>query len=308
MCFGCLNFGHLSKSCQKRLTCKECNKPHPSSLHGAKPKRRPTREDVSPGKKHPNDDQTSPKADVDSGRGQQESAHTNANVTPSDSSSTNSVIVPVTLYHKDSPSVSVNVYALLDNASDSTFIKTSILRDLSISGPEGLLQLNTMHGRAEIPVQRIDGLVVKKVSDEVTVEQPKAYSREAIPSRRNQIPMPETASKWPHLVRIMDAIPPYRSDLDVTLLIGCNCPRALKPHEVILGNEDDPYAVRTLLGWGIVGPTNPDGRMAPDDGVSNCHRIVTNEIGWAPTQESKFVINTQTKEIISPFMVSIFIS
>ena len=73
---------------------------------------------------------------------------------------------------------------------------------------------------------------------------------------------------------------------------------------MILGNEDDPYAVRTLLGWGIVGPTNPDGRMAPDDGVSNCHRIVTNEIGRAPTQESKFVINTQMKEIINAFMVN----
>lgn len=33
ICFGCLCIGHLSKSCDKRLTCSVCNRNHPSVLH-----------------------------------------------------------------------------------------------------------------------------------------------------------------------------------------------------------------------------------------------------------------------------------
>lgn len=51
---------------------------------------------------------------------------------------------------------------------------------------------------------------------------------------------------------IQDKIPPYQERLEVGLLIGCNCPQALKPREVITGKADDPYAIRTLLGGGII--------------------------------------------------------
>ena len=36
VCFGCLKQGnHISKECNKRLTCKTCNKSHPTILHQA---------------------------------------------------------------------------------------------------------------------------------------------------------------------------------------------------------------------------------------------------------------------------------
>ena len=42
--------------------------------------------------------------------------------------------------------------------------------------------------------------------------------------------------------------------MDVGLLLRCNCPRAIKSRGVILGKGEDLYAVRTLFGWGIIGP------------------------------------------------------
>lgn len=33
VCFGCLSFGHISKRCDKRLTCTVCGQKHPSILH-----------------------------------------------------------------------------------------------------------------------------------------------------------------------------------------------------------------------------------------------------------------------------------
>ena len=46
---------------------------------------------------------------------------------------------------------------------------------------------------------------------------------------------------------------PYCDDVEVGLLIGSNCTRAIVPREVIPGILDEPYALRTDLGWGIVG-------------------------------------------------------
>ena len=67
---------------------------------------------------------------------------------------------PVILSHKDRPNIETRVYALLDDGSDSTFVKDSVLKDLSVSGTEVPLRFNTMHGQTSVPVQRVDGLVV----------------------------------------------------------------------------------------------------------------------------------------------------
>lgn len=60
------------------------------------------------------------------------------------------------------------------------------------------------------------------------------------------MPTPETALMWTLLKRITD-----QEDLDVSSVLGIKCARAIKPREVIPGNEDDPYAQRTALIWGI---------------------------------------------------------
>lgn len=49
----------------------------------------------------------------------------------------------------------------------------------------------------------------------------------------------------------------------------------LKPREVILGNDKDPYTIRTLLGWGIIGRAIPiNGATDEEDDHSFCHRVV----------------------------------
>ena len=42
--------------------------------------------------------------------------------------------------------------------------------------------------------------------------------------------------------------------INVELLIGANCARALEPIKVIPSRNDGPYAMKTILGWCIVGP------------------------------------------------------
>ena len=136
---------------------------------------------------------------------------------------------------------------------------------------------------------------------------PKTYSRARIPFRRNQVPRPEVANEWPHLRKIANKIHPYQNDVEVGILIGCNCPRAIKPREVILGKGDDPHAVRTLLGWCNIGPVTPhqnvqgDGEEEPD--IATCNRIMSHEIGSDIPTNLNFIPKIQTKEEINPCAV-----
>ena len=160
-----------------------------------------------------------------------------------------------------------------------------------------------MHGRRVIHVNRTNGLVAERTDRRAKVELPKTYTKESIPSRREQIPTPAMTDKWPHLRKIKNKIPKVDNNLDVGLLIGCNCPKAMKPREVITGKSEDPYAVLTLLGWCIVRPTDPadqdnkysDSECFEESG--SCNRIVACEIG-REDRELTFVLNQKTIEYV----------
>ena len=186
------------------------------------------------------------------------------------------------------------------DGSDSTFVTNSTLKELGLEGIEVSLKLNTMHGKESIPAQKVEGLVVQRLDKQTVVELPN-YSRESIPATKNQTPTPEIANEWQHLTKIKDEIPPMQRGVEVGLLLGCNCPKALKPQEVIFRNDDDPYAVKTKLGWGSISPVNPSSLDKEDD-ASFCHRIVTCEVGNT-RRDGIFVVDNQTKEVINPFEV-----
>ena len=61
------------------------------------------------------------------------------------------------------PETDVLEYALLDNASHTTFITTSTLRNLGVEGPELGLKLCTMYGKIEIPLQKVNGLLIERL-------------------------------------------------------------------------------------------------------------------------------------------------
>ena len=203
------------------------------------------------------------------------------------------------LHHKDDPKKEIKTYALLDDASDTTFVTNRVKSQLGVEGIDTCLNLSTMHGREIIPVTRIDGLIAERPDRRAKVELPKAYARDVIPSRRDQIPTPSVAENWQHLRRIKDKIPPLDETLDVGILIGSNCPRAIKPKEVISGKAQDPYAIRTLLGWCIVGPANPSVEVTSDeDRLATCNRIIAHE-NTPETSHIRFILENKTKEIIN---------
>ena len=53
-------------------------------------------------------------------------------------------------------------------------------------------------------------------------------------------------------------------DISVDLLIGENCFEALEPVDIMPRQNDGPYAIRTALGWCVVGPIK-----------ARCHNVVS---------------------------------
>ena len=73
--------------------------------------------------------------------------------------------------------------------------------------------------------------------------------------------------KWYYLKKISKELG-ENEDISVDLPIRANCLEALEPVEVIPRQNDGPYAIRTALGWCVVGPI----KAQSHDAVS-CNRI-----------------------------------
>ena len=81
--------------------------------------------------------------------------------------------------------------------------------------------------------------------------------------------------------------------MEISLVIGYNCPRVVRPREIIAGGEDDPFGQRSLLGWGVIGsvckfPNKDDS----DKGV--CNKLIATET------HQHFAFGTKVKEVLNP--------
>ena len=255
LCYGCINRRHKIQQCYQRKQCETCQGLHPTLLHNDRPK---------------------PDSHGNDSNGATVTAHatvcanmaSNEEASPVYDSKINSMIVPVVLGHKDTPGDNVTVYAVLDNQSNGCFIDTSIMKQLKVAGRAVDLRLSTLTGEDSIKSIAVQDLVVKGTSEHCpSIQLPTTYTRDSIPVDRSMIPSRAIAEQWSHLSTIIDDMRSPDDDTPIGLLIGLNCPRALKPRDFKLGGGDEPWAVRTLLGWGICGIVQNDSHDKP------CHFV-----------------------------------
>lgn len=156
---------------------------------------------------------------------------------------------------------------------------------------------------AKVSCQKLTGLQVRGFYFNKAIPLPDTYSKEFIPANRGHIPTPNTAKAWPHLEHISDEIAPLQS-CDVGLLIGYNCPQALVSRQVVAGEEHQPFALKTDLGWSVIGYGNPD--IDYGDLIGLSHHVLVKRVtpGLQPwsdlTCEVHYVHRTQIKELVSP--------
>ncbi len=259
MCYGCFGYNHTSKGCLKKRTCKKCKKKHPTVLH-------------IDGFQLSRDTDKSTDFRMATESGQRANAATSScNVLSSNESSVIlQSILPVRVSQEGS-NVSVVTYAFYDQGSTGCFISEDLLDQVGATNTDTTLQLKTMHGNNFVRTKAVEGLKVADINNRNVISLPKTFSRSAIPVGNEQIPKPEILRRWSHLREIASDIPEFKPDLQVGLLIGSNCPKALEPLKVIPVSGDGPFAMLLRHGWTVNGPTC----FNPDTESVTCHRVVT---------------------------------
>ena len=114
-----------------------------------------------------------------------------------------------------------------------------------------------IHKDAMSTVTSVQGFSVKGIKEEKEVKLPGIYTRECIPADKCLIPTSESIQQWDHLKEVAKKLEPYNDKMEIGLLLGYNCLAALLPKEVVTAGDDDPYAVRTVLGWSVIRTIKP---------------------------------------------------
>ncbi|XP_068089941.1 uncharacterized protein [Hyperolius riggenbachi] len=255
LCFACLRKGHNSKDCKRKATCAICKRHHPTPLH----------EDRS----------SVGKVTIHGAPQSEENASALSCCVDGSESSSTSMIVPVWISSHNMAGKETLAYALLDTQSSNTFVDLEVCEKLQATMEPVKLKLSTMMGRDSIvKSQRVTGLRVRGFSSDILFDLPPAYAKDCIPLERAHIPTCETANKWNHLAVISHEVPPLM-DCGVGLLIGYDCSRAFVPRQIITGNDYEPYAIKTDLGWSIVGSSQS---LYPKQVKGLCHRVSVKEI------------------------------
>ena len=306
LCYGCLKPGHNSKFCRNRLTCKICEKQHPTPFHGDF---RRSDEPVSTNATVNNtcNDQSSEENSLPTDSNSVETAV--SHFATSKRSTLSSAILPVWVSHENNPEHEILTYAMLDTQSDTSFLCNTTQNSLGIEGVNTQLLLSTMLGQnRKINSTRVNGLRVRGHDKSNSIPLPTVFTRDIIPVNRNHIPTPDIASRWTHLQPIAHKLLPLQ-DCEVGLLIGYDCANALAPLDVILPkNDDGPFAQRTVLGWSIIGATDENLLKHHDcDEIGVSHTCLTYPIQsdlHDKTDETtpcvRFSGRTQVREVITP--------
>ena len=192
----------------------------------------------------------------------------------------------------------------LDSQSDSSFILEEVAGVLDTSTERVKLKLSTMSSKGTVVhCNRLKSLQIRGLFSSKKITVPTVYTRDFIPANRTHIPVPETAKAWPHLEHLAEPISPQK-ECEIGLLIGYNCPQALMPREVVCGEENQPFAQKTDLGWSIVSYGVPIEHYGDAFGVS--HRIIVKQVVPETPSivklkgEVHYVCNTEVSEMVTP--------
>ena len=121
---------------------------------------------------------------------------------------------------------------------------------------------------------------------------PRICNRKHFSVDKKKFATPEKIEEWDYLKKISSEI--IQTDgVEVGLLTGANCMKALEPLKVIANNNGGPYAYQTRLGWCIVGPIS---NMVGKDSIG-CHRIAVQDAITSKIAGHHFVIEKSMRDI-----------
>ena len=250
ICFNCINsVEHSSRSCKSSVRCQkpECGKRHHTLLHfsSSNPERNSAHQANHIG--------NTAIRDVPMARPSQDDPPA-----PSSGCTTTTMARPSEVLLQMVPlkvignnGTAVTTYGLIDSGSDVTMIDLSLVEKLGIKGESSQLLLSTVNEKEK----RQQGLKVDfKISSvddqdfrEIALRDAWAVQDLTIP--RKHLVVRTKRDLWPHLRQV--AFTEVERN-KVSVLIGTNVLEAFIPLEVKLEEPNEPFAIRSCLGWSIL--------------------------------------------------------
>ena len=250
LCFNCFKYGHIGVGCLAKSACEiqGCKRRHHTLLHPPSPQQTVEGRDRV----------------ADQGIQVDSSAPLQSGQAKSTSTRGGKVclrIVPVKVRSRDDASKLVKTYALLDSGSDISLCDKSLAVELGVQGHQKTFYLTTQESQDRPRVGYEFSLTVEPLDGTDKVDVTRLWTVDKLNASSRSIPSEQDARQWPHL---QDIKLPSSSEKEVRLIIGTNVPDAFWVLEERRGNRGEPYAIRTPLGWTLVGP------MGRSDG-EDCH-------------------------------------
>ena len=154
--------------------------------------------------------------------------------------------------HDNNSGRTLETYTLLDNGSDVSLCDAELVKELYLQGERRDFLLTTQEKKdsaksgleLKLTISSLDGTSALEIQTVWTVDRLNVLSR--------SIPRAEDVQGWSHLSGIEL---PEIQNIDVTVFIGCNVPEAFWVMQERRGKRGEPIAVRSLLGWTLMGPT-----------------------------------------------------
>ena len=142
----------------------------------------------------------------------------------------------------------VHTVAMLDTGSDVSLVHKNLVDELGLKGRNRHLVIKTVNSLAS-HLSRVVSLSVRTLHDpdSKTLHIKQAW---AVDSSAFHGPSQVLRSEWKHLEGL--GISDIAAD-EVQLLIGLNVPEAHLQLDSISGQPDQPFAIRTCLGWSLMG-------------------------------------------------------
>ncbi|XP_038061114.1 uncharacterized protein LOC119731899 [Patiria miniata] len=136
---------------------------------------------------------------------------------------------------------------------DVSLCDEELAEQLGIRGERFNFSLNTVGGTSKYHGMEIN-LTVKSIQNDEELDLPRVRTVQTLPTSSSVFPNQKDVKKWRHL----DGIEfPQTDGRPVQVLIGGDVPEAFWVMEERRDGRKEPYGVRSLLGWTLVGPTSP---------------------------------------------------
>ena len=243
LCFQCLSSGHYKRTCgHNKCNVRSCGRRHHRLLH---------LNDPEP-KKDSNNNEDLEQEKVTT---RDANVQTNAaNVIPDVYKGATALpVVAVVVFGPDGQSIST--YALLDQASEGTFIHRSLAKDLNLKGAESTVSIKSLTGSTSIDAEKVTVTVEAADQD---LENSKLVAKDVIVTDNfdvhlKVVPRKENLLRWKHL---SDVNFPDVQCGGIRMLIGADNPEVFITEQVRIGGAGEPWAFKYKLGWALMGPTN----------------------------------------------------